>query len=158
MRNIGFWNISKQLHYIPVTAFSCTDLFINRISLEWDSHDSARTNHKKLINVIGHWTGTAFVSQKERRTENRSVCKNAVTYRIYSNKRRGALIFRDTSAALIRGWYVFEHRIRRIYFFLIFIQRYHFYLLILQWTDTKLKVNLGLREKFTGWKNPRVSW
>ena len=72
------------------------------------------------------------------------------TYRIYSNKRRGAyLIFRATSAALIRGRRLFKHCIRQIYFFYIFIQRYTFYLLIFLWTDTKLIVNLELREKFT---------
>ena len=34
-------------------------------------------------------------------------------------------------------------------FFYIFIQRYTFYLLIFLWTNTKLIVNLELREKFT---------
>ena len=72
------------------------------------------------------------------------------TYRIYSNKRRGAyLIFRGTSAALIRGRRLFKHCTRQIYFFYIFIQRYTYYLLIFLWTDTKLIVNLELREKFT---------
>ena len=71
-------------------------------------------------------------------------------YRIYSNKRRGAyLIFRATSAALIRGRRLFKHCTRQIYFFYIFIQRYTFYLLSFLWTDTKLIVNLELREKFT---------
>ena len=77
-------------------------------------------------------------------------------YRIYSNKRRGAyLIFRATRAALIRGRRSFESGAylkkctRQIYFFYIFIQRYTFYLLISLWTDTKLIVNLELREKFT---------
>ena len=61
-------------------------------------------------------------------------------YRIYSNKRRGAyLIFRATSAALIRGRRLFKHCTRQIYFLYIFIQRYTFYLLIFLWTDTKLK-------------------
>ena len=36
---------SMQLHYIPVTAFSWTDLFLDRISSEFDSHGSAITNH-----------------------------------------------------------------------------------------------------------------
>ena len=72
------------------------------------------------------------------------------TYRIYSNKRRGAyLIFRATSAALIRGRRLFKHCTRQIYFFYIFIQWYTFYLLIFLCTDTKLIVNLELREKFT---------
>ena len=76
-------------------------------------------------------------------------------YRIYSNKRRGAyLIFRATSAVLIRGRRLFKHCTRKIYFFYIFIQRYTFYLLIFLWTDTKLIVNLELREKFTRWKKP----
>ena len=81
----------------------------------------------------------------------------ALAYRIYSNKRRGAyLIFRATSAALIRGRRLFIHCTRQIYFFYIFIQRYTFYLLIFLWTDTKLIVNLELREKFTRWKKPVV--
>ena len=76
-------------------------------------------------------------------------------YRIYSNKRRGAyLIFRARNAALIRGRRLFKHCTRQIYFFYIFIQRYIFYLLIFLWTDTKLIVNLELREKFTRWKKP----
>ena len=35
-----------------------------------------------------------------------------------------------------------------------FIQRYTFYLLIFLWTDTKLIVNLKLKEKFRRWKKP----
>ena len=78
-----------------------------------------------------------------------------LSYRIYSNKRRGAyLIFRATSAALIRGRRLFKHCTKQIYFFYIFIQRYTFYLLIFLWNDTKLIVNLELREKFTRWKKP----
>ena len=77
------------------------------------------------------------------------------TYRIYSNKRRGAyLIFRASSAALIRGRRLFKNCTRQIYFFYIFIQRYTFYLLISLWTDTKLIVNLELRKKFKREKNP----
>ena len=69
-----------------------------------------------------------------------------INYRIYSNKRRGAdLIFRATSAALIRGRRLFKHCTRQIYFFYVLIQRYTFYLLVFQWTDTKLIVNLELR-------------
>ena len=41
-----------------------------------------------------------------------------------------------------------------MYFFYRFIQPYTFYLLIFLWTDTKLIVNLELREKFTLWKKP----
>ena len=53
---------------------------------------------------------------------------------------RGAyLIFRATSAALIRGRRFFKNCTRQIYFFYIFIQRYTFYLLIFLWTDTKVK-------------------
>ena len=77
------------------------------------------------------------------------------SYRIYWNKRRSAyLIFRATSAVLIRGRRLFKHCTRQIYFFYIFIRRYTFYLLIFLWTFTKLIVNLELREKFTRWKNP----
>ena len=42
---------SIQLHYIPVTAFSWTDLFLDRISMEGDSRGNAMTNHKTLIDV-----------------------------------------------------------------------------------------------------------
>ena len=42
---------SIQLHYIPVTAFSQTDLLLDRISSELDSHGSAMTNHKTLNDV-----------------------------------------------------------------------------------------------------------
>ena len=71
-------------------------------------------------------------------------------YRIYSKRRRSAyLIFRATSVVVIRGRRLFKHCIRQIYFFYIFIQRYTFYLLIFLWTDTKLIVNLELREKLT---------
>ena len=42
---------SIQLHYIPVTAFSWTDLFLDRISSELDSYGSALTYHKTLIDV-----------------------------------------------------------------------------------------------------------
>ena len=44
---------SMQLNYIPVTAFSSTDLFLDRIYIEWDSRGSAIANHKKLIDVTG---------------------------------------------------------------------------------------------------------
>ena len=47
---------------------------------------------------------------------------------------------------LIRGWRLFENCTRQINFFYIFIQWYTFYLLIFLWTDTKLIVNLELRE------------
>ena len=76
-------------------------------------------------------------------------------YRIYWNKCCGAyLIFRATSAALIRGRRILKNCIRQIYFFYIIIQWYAFYLLIFLWTDTKLKVKLELLEKFTQWKKP----
>ena len=60
------------------------------------------------------------------------------------------------SVALIRGQCLFKNCTRRIYFFYIFILRYTFYLLIFLWTDTKLMVNLELREKFTWWKKTRA--
>ena len=40
-----------QLYYIPVTAISLTELFLDRISLECDSRGSGMTCHKKLIDV-----------------------------------------------------------------------------------------------------------
>ena len=49
----------------------------------------------------------------------------------------------------IWGRLLFKHCTRQIYFFFIFIQQYTFYLLIFLWTDTKLIVNVELREKFS---------
>ena len=69
-------------------------------------------------------------------------------YRIYSNKRRGAhLIFRATSAALIRGRRLFNI-VPDIFTFLYFYSTVHS-LLIFLWTDTKLVLNLEFREKLT---------
>ena len=83
-------------------------------------------------------------------------------YLIYSNKYRGAcLIFSCHKCggylrmALIWGRRLFKNCTRRIYFLYIFIQWYTFYLLIFLWTDTKLMVNLELREKFTRWRKTR---
>ena len=71
-------------------------------------------------------------------------------YRIYSNKRRGAyLISPATSSALIRRRRLFKQCTRKMSFLYIFIQRHTFYLLIFLCTDTKLKINLELRKKFT---------
>ena len=44
---------SMLLHYVPVAAFSDTDLYFDRISLEWDSRGGAMTKQKKLIDVTG---------------------------------------------------------------------------------------------------------
>ena len=44
---------SMQLNYILVTAFSQTDLFLDRIYFDWDFRRSAITNHKTLIDVTG---------------------------------------------------------------------------------------------------------
>ena len=61
---------SMQLHYIPVTAFSQTyfhsDLFLDRNSLEWDSHGSAMTNHKKLIDVTASLDRNCLSFTKEK--------------------------------------------------------------------------------------------
>ena len=74
-----------------------------------------------------------------------------LTHRIYLNKRRGASRHKC-------GGYLsfFKNCTRQIYFFYIIIQRYTFYLLIFVWTDTKLILNLELREKFTRWKKPEL--
>ena len=45
----GWISRSMQLRNIPVAAFSNTNLFLDRISL--DSRGSAMTNHKKPIDV-----------------------------------------------------------------------------------------------------------
>ena len=42
---------SMQLNYISVTAFSYTDLLLDRIYFERDSRGRAITNHKTLIDV-----------------------------------------------------------------------------------------------------------
>ena len=39
---------SQQVYCVRVTAFSQTDLFLDWISREWDSHRSPMTNYKKL--------------------------------------------------------------------------------------------------------------
>ena len=39
---------SLQLYCVRVTGFSQTDLFLDWISREWDSHGSPMTNYKKL--------------------------------------------------------------------------------------------------------------
>ena len=39
---------SLQLYCVRVTGFSQTDLFLDWISREWDSHSSPMTNYKKL--------------------------------------------------------------------------------------------------------------
>jgi len=79
-----------------------------------------------------------------------------INYCIYLNRHRGAyLIFRTTSAALIRGPHLFQHCSRQICFFYIFIQQYTFYLFIFLWTDTTPIVNLELQEKFTRRKKPQ---
>ena len=117
----------------------------------WLPTSPASTSRLRLSMGIDKWR-----SATSRSSGSPWAC-DVNTYRIYSNKRRVAyLIFRATSAALIRGRRLFKHRTRQIYFFYIFIQRYTFYLLIFLWTDTKLIVNLELREKFTRWKKPVV--
>ena len=57
---------SMQLHYIPVTVFSWTDLFFDRISSELDSHGSAMTNHKTLIDVTASLDRNCLSFTKER--------------------------------------------------------------------------------------------
>ena len=118
------------------------------------------TNHRKLINVIAHWTGSAFVLQKKRRNENRSIGKYAATYRIYSNKRRLFNFSRHKCGAyrrLFEGGAYLNIVPDKFTFSIFLFNGTLFYLLIFLWTDTKLVVDLGLREKFTREKNPRVS-
>ena len=57
---------SMQLNYIPVTVFSSTDLFLDRIYIEWDSRGSAITNHKKLIDVIASLDRNCLCSTEEK--------------------------------------------------------------------------------------------
>ena len=85
-----------------------------------------------------------------------SQVKQCGIYRIYSNKCHSAyLIFRATSAALIRGLRLFEggaylNILPDKFTFAIFLfNGCTFYLFIFLWTDTKLIINLELREKFT---------
>ena len=70
---------TMQVHYIPVIAFSLADLFLERISLEWDFHGSAMTSHKKLIDVSASLDQNCLSFTLEKYTKNRSVCENAVT-------------------------------------------------------------------------------
>ena len=59
------------------------------------------SSESKLQSRVTSLPGSLVASAKLHRSD----CE----YRIYSNKRRGAyLIFRATSAALIRGWRLFE--------------------------------------------------
>ena len=58
-------NRSMQLNYISVTAFSQTDLFLDRIYFEWDSRGSAITNHKTLIDVTVSLDRSYFSFTKE---------------------------------------------------------------------------------------------
>jgi len=82
-----------------------------------------------------------------------------IRYYIYSNKRRGAyLIFAPQEWRLFEGGTYLNIVPGKLTFCYIFIQWHTFYLLIFLSTSTKLIVNLELREKFTRWKNPRVSW
>ena len=57
---------SMQLHYIPVTAFSQTGLLLDRISSELDSHGSAMTNHKTLIDVTASLDRNCLSFTKEK--------------------------------------------------------------------------------------------
>ena len=57
---------SMQLNYIPVMAFSYTDLFLDRISSELDSHGSAMTNHKTLIDVTASLDRNCLSFTKEK--------------------------------------------------------------------------------------------
>ena len=55
-----------QLHYIPVTVFSETDLFLDRISSELDSRGSAMTNHKTIIEVTASLDRNCLSFTKEK--------------------------------------------------------------------------------------------
>ena len=57
---------SMQLNYIPAKAFSYTNLFLDRISLEWDSYGSAITNHNKLIDVTASLDRNCLSFTKEK--------------------------------------------------------------------------------------------
>ena len=58
---------NMQLHYITVTPFSSTDLFLDQISLEWDSRGTTMSDQSQETNFTSlcHWTRTAFLSQKK---------------------------------------------------------------------------------------------
>ena len=70
---------SRSMHYIPVTAVSWTDLFLDRISLDWESRGSAMTNHKKLICVTASLDRNRLSFTQKKYTKSRPVLKNAVT-------------------------------------------------------------------------------
>ena len=55
-----------QLHYIPVTAFSYPDLFLDRVSSELDSHKSAMTNHETLIDITASLDRNCLSLTKEK--------------------------------------------------------------------------------------------
>ena len=49
---------SMQLNYIPFTAFSKTDLFLDRIYFEWDSHGSGNGGRWKSLRTGVEWKGS----------------------------------------------------------------------------------------------------
>ena len=69
-QNQELMNRSMQLHYNPVTAFSKTGLFLDRI------FPVSIPITRNLLTSLRHWTGTAFLSQKKRYTKNRPVGLN----------------------------------------------------------------------------------
>ena len=55
-----------QLNYIPVTAFSQTDLFLDLSYFEWDSRGNATPNHKALIDLIASLDRNCLSFTKEK--------------------------------------------------------------------------------------------
>ena len=66
MGNQEHMSRSMELHFIPVTAISKTDLFLDIISSELDSHTSGMTNHKTLIDVTASLDRNCLSFTKEK--------------------------------------------------------------------------------------------
>ena len=57
---------SMQLNYIPVTAFSYTDSFLDQVYFAWDSRGSVITNHKALTDVTASLDRNCLSFTKEK--------------------------------------------------------------------------------------------
>jgi len=59
-------NRGMQLHYFPVTAFSLTNLYLDRVCLELVSRVRAMTSHKGLIDVTASLDRNRLSFTKEK--------------------------------------------------------------------------------------------
>ena len=80
-------------HYLEhaTTPHSCHGIFVDwfifrsnfpYIRLPWECYDQSRETN---LTPLRHWAETAFLSQKKRYSQNRSVCKNVVIWSWYGS-------------------------------------------------------------------------